>query len=55
MSNTNLNFIYNSNAINIQCRTDEHMKDIFKRGLIKINKDIGLFFFYVMEIKLMEN
>jgi len=45
MSNTNLNFIYNSNAINIQCRTDEHMKDIFKRCLIKINKDIGDVFF----------
>ena len=45
MSKINLNFIYNSNTINIQCKRDEYMENIFKRCLIKINKDIRDVFF----------
>jgi len=41
----NLNFIYNEKAINIQCKREEYMKDIFKRYLKKINKDINDVFF----------
>ena len=39
MSDIILDFIYNENLIKIQCQRNEYMKDIFKRYLIKINKD----------------
>ena len=45
MNEINLNFIYNANTINVQCKRNEYMKDIFKRYLIKINKDINDVYF----------
>ena len=45
MNEINLNFIYKSNSINIQCKRNEYMKDIFKRYLIKIKKDISDVYF----------
>ena len=40
MSNIILDFIYKGNSTKIQCKRNEYMKDIFKRFLIRINKDI---------------
>ena len=41
MNEINLKFIYDGNTINIQSKRDEYMKDIFKRYLIRINRDIN--------------
>ena len=40
-----INFIYYQNIVKIQCKRNEYMKDIFKRYLIKIQKDINNIFF----------
>ena len=40
MTEVNLDFIYQRNFVKIQCKRNEYMKDIFKRYLIKIGKDI---------------
>jgi len=41
MAEVNLEFIYQGNAIKVQCKRNEFMKDIFKRYLAKIKKDIN--------------
>ena len=40
-----LDFIYKGNSMIIQCKRNEYTKDIFKRYLIKINKNINDVFF----------
>ena len=39
MNSITLNFLYNGTITKVQCKANEYMKDIFKRYLIKINKD----------------
>ena len=47
MSKIILNFIFNGKEIKIQCKRNEFMKDIFKRYISKIDKDIDkLYFIY---------
>jgi len=36
-----INFVYYQHIVKIQCKRNEYMKDIFKRYLIKIQKDIN--------------
>ena len=45
MTEVTLNFTYEGSTIMIQCKRNEYMRDIFKRYLIKINKDINDVFF----------
>ena len=45
MSRIILNFFYNGKITKIQSKKNEYMKDIFKRYLIKINKDINDVYF----------
>ena len=45
MAEVNLEFIYQGNAIKVQCKRNEFMKDIFKRYLAKIKKDINTLYF----------
>ena len=40
-----LNFIFNGEEIKIQCKKGEYMKEIFKKYVIKINKDIKELYF----------
>jgi len=47
MDEISLNFIDNEDLIKIQCKRNEYIKDIFKRYLFKINKDINdVYFIY---------
>jgi len=47
MDEMSLDFIYNEDLIKIQCKRNEYIKDIFKRYLFKINKDINdVYFIY---------
>ena len=47
MSSIILNFLFNGKITKIQCKTNEYMKDIFKRYLIKINKGLNdVYFIY---------
>ena len=42
-----LNFIYNNHELKIPAKRNEFMKDIFKRYIIKIEKNINdIFFLY---------
>ena len=45
MNDVNLDFIYQGNAIRIQGKRNEYMKDIVKRYIIKIGKNINDVFF----------
>ena len=45
MSEVNLDFIYQGSTIRIQCERGELMKDIIKRYIIKICKDINDIYF----------
>ena len=45
MSEIILELIYQGNTIKILCKRNEYMKDIFKRYLIQINKDINEVYF----------
>ena len=45
MTEVTLCFIYQGRIIKIQCKRDEHMKDIFKRYAIKISKDSNDIYF----------
>ena len=45
MNEINLDFIYQGNTIKIQCQRNDYMKDIFKRYLVKISKDINDVYF----------
>ena len=45
MTDVNLDFIYQGNAIRIQGKRNEYMKDIVKRYIIKIGKNINDVFF----------
>ena len=45
MSEVTLDFIYQGNSIKVQSKRSEYMKDIFKRYLIKINKDVSEVYF----------
>jgi len=45
MTDVNLDFIYQGNAIRIQGKRNEYMKDIVKRYIIKIDKDMSDAFF----------
>ena len=45
MDDVSIDFDYLGNTIKIQCKRNEYMKDIFKRYLIKITKDINDVFF----------
>ena len=42
---TIINFSYYQQIIKIQCKRNEYMRDIFKRYLIKVQKDINNIFF----------
>ena len=47
MTETIINFIYEGKKIKIYCKKDEFMKDIYKKYIIKINKEIkDIFFLY---------
>ena len=47
MSEVNLNFFYNEKKIQIHCKRDEYMKNIFDKILKKIEKDRNdIFFLY---------
>ena len=47
MTEVNLDFIYQRNIMKIQCKRNEYMKDIFKRYLINLGKDINdVYFMY---------
>ena len=45
MTEVSLEFIYQGNAIKIQCKRNEYMKDIFNRYLIKIGKELNDVYF----------
>ena len=45
MAEITLDFIYNGNSTKIQCKRDEYMKDIFKRYIGKIDKNVGELYF----------
>ena len=45
MTDVNLDFIYQGNEIKIQGKRNEYMKDIVKRYIIKIGKNINDVFF----------
>ena len=50
-----INFVYYQQIIKIQCKRNEYMRDIFKRYLIKIQKDINNIFFLYNGDKIKED
>ena len=45
MTDVNLDFIYQGNAIRIQGKRNEYVKDIVKRYIVKIGKDLNDIYF----------